>query len=399
MKFKRCISALALTGLGFTAMAATPVCNQPGENFVSWPDDNPIWEMCYLAPSNSSAAQGSSLEVRNVHYNGHLVLERSHVPMLFANYASSTCYRDWKDTNSNFLEADQILNPTRPAITTCDVSTSTTQPVGNCPFTNVNGGGSVGSASDCFAGVQVEKYPHRLVLTTNHSAAWYKYSSRYTFYSDGRIKPRFGFGNSDGTNHGITHWHHAYYRMDFDINGSDNDEVFIRTGTSDALQDEEFSDLRELLNASNNTSTYNDEVTWIVKDSVTGRGFMVAPSAEGDSQTGSVDDYDIPTDESGAGYHKVDVMVSKYKLYNSGTLPEYSDTPGSNNLSDCDMNEQAIVGPPGGGESLVGENVVVWYRTAVKDLANQGLICKSGGPTLVPIGDWTKDDIWANSFD
>ncbi|MCF6299804.1 MAG: hypothetical protein L3J52_01565 [Proteobacteria bacterium] len=383
--------------------AGSPDCSGPGENLVSWPDaDNPVWEMCYLRPSDSSAAQGSSLEIRDAYYNGHLVLERAHIPLLFANYATSTCYRDWKNTNSNFLQADQIIMPTQAAITTCDISTSEITPVGSCPFQDVNGGGTVGNSGDCILGVQVEKYADRLLLTTNHSAAWYKYSSRYTFFADGRIKPRFGFGNSDGTNSGITHWHHAYWRLNFDINGPDNDQVYIFDGSVETLMNNEFSDLRELNNASNDANTWDDEITWLVKDSVTGRGYRLAASFEGISQQGFVDDYYTPVNPGGDGYHNVDVMVSKYKLIN-GTLPEYSDTPGANNLGNCSMDEENIVGDPGDNgnlpESLVGENVVLWYRAAVEDLQNAGMLCKRGGPTLIPIGDWASDVIFKDGFE
>ena len=371
-----------------SAHAGTVTCDGPGENYVAWPTADPLWEMCYLAPSESSAAQGSSLEIRKVHFNGFQVLERSHVPMLFANYASSTCYRDWKNTNSAFLQADQVENPTRKALTTCDVSVDEDIPVGNCPFQDVSPGGSgnVGDAGDCITGVQVEKYADRLVLTTNHSAAWYKYSSRYIFYADGRFQPRFGFGNSNGTNASTTHWHHAYWRMNFDIDGADNDEVFIDDGSNQTVQTTEFTDFREITSGQpNDPGTYTDEVTWLVKDSVTGRGYQMVPGFEGDSQLGFVDDYALGPDPGMDQYHNIDVMVSNYRLIN-GTLPEYSDTPGSNSLGDCSMEEENIVN----GESLTGVdgNPVFWYRTAVVDISNQGMLCKTGGPTFYPVGDW-----------
>lgn len=381
MKAKTMLKMWALL-LSANAMAGSSVtCDGPGENYVAWPTADPLWEMCYLSPAESSATQGSSLEIRQVHFNGFMVLEKSHVPMLFANYQSGTCYRDWKDTLSSFIQADRVEDPLQSAITTCDASTSTTTPVGNCPF-----GLSGFTSGDCTTGVQVEKYDDRLVLTTNHSAAWYKYSSRYVFYADGRFQPRFGFGNSNGTNSGITHWHHAYWRLNFDIDGADNDQVFIVDQTGENLQTKEFSDLREITSGlANDPNTYTDEVTWLIKDSVTGRGYQMVPGFEGDSQSGKIDDYDLGPDPSGDQYHNVDVMVSNYKLIN-GTLPEYSDTPGQNNLGNCSMEEQLIVND----ESLVGVegNPVFWYRSAVEDLQNQGMLCKTGGPMFYPVGDW-----------
>lgn len=376
------LATLLLSTQLWAGGGGSPTCSGLGENYVGWPTNEPVWEMCYLSPADSSATQGSSLEIRQVYYNGYLVLERAHVPMLFANYASSTCYRDWKNTLSNFIQADQVENPTTPAITTCDASTDKVTPVGNCPF---------GMTGTCFSGVQVEKYPDRLVLTTNHSAAWYKYSSRYIFWADGRFQPRFGFGNSNGTNSGITHWHHAYWRLNFDIDGAENDEVFIVDDQGQSQQTIEFHDLREITSGQpNDPNVYTDEVTWLVKDSVTGRGYQMVPTFEGDSQQGFIDDYNIGPNPGMDDYHNVDVMVSNYKLFNNGTLPEYSDTPGSNSLGDCSMEEENIVN----NESLVGVdgNPVFWYRTAVEDIQNQGMLCKTGGPTFYPVGDWDGSD-------
>jgi len=365
------IQAMAVGGGG------SPTCPSPSQK-VSWPTVDPLWEMCYLAPSDSSGARGSSLEIRDVYFNGYYAIERAHVPMLFANYDSGTCYRDWIDSDSEFLKP----NPNRPnypnATTTCDVSTSPTQIVDTCPFINVEGSGSIGVNSDCITGVSVEKLEDRLILTTNHSAAWYKYSSRFTFYADGSMAPRFGFGNSSGVNAEITHWHHAYWRINFDIDGSENDEVYI----DDVKQTVEFHDQRG--------DDINSAVTWTIKDNVTDRGFQITPTAE---------DYLIDVDEpphNPDNYHDVDVMATQYRTI--GNLVEFSDTPGQNNLSNCDMDESELVN----GASLDGEDVVFYYRTAVMDLANMGLVCKFGGPVFSLVGDWglpAVDLIFGNSFE
>lgn len=373
-------------------------CNDPGEQYVAWPTSDPVWEMCFLNVDASSATQGSSLEVRKVHYKGILAMERMHMPMLFAQYSSGLCYRDWKDTPSQFLQASGIEDPVRPAITTCDASVSMTQSVGNCPFQDVSPGGSgqVGNGADCTTGVQVEKYSDHMVLTTNHSASWYKYTARYIFHADGRIQPRFGFGNSTGTQSNNTHWHHGYWRINFDIDGPGNDEMFISTDLGETRQDQEFSDVRETLTADNNETVYSDEVTWVVRDSITGRGFRVVPGSGGNSQKGEIDDYAVPSDPSGVGHHEVDVMTTRYKLIN-GTLTEYSDTPGSNSLGNCIMQEEKLVGDAQSQnnlpENLVGEDIVFWYRTAVNDIAPDSMLCKTGGPTFYPIGNWDGDDV------
>lgn len=76
------------------ARADSPVCSG-SELLLSWPSVNPIWELCYLLPSQSSGPRGSGMELRNVYLHGKLALKRAHAPILFAEYTTSTCYRDW----------------------------------------------------------------------------------------------------------------------------------------------------------------------------------------------------------------------------------------------------------------------------------------------------------------
>ncbi|MCB1577466.1 MAG: hypothetical protein KDI81_09055, partial [Xanthomonadales bacterium] len=81
------------------ARAASPTCVAP-EVKLSWPSTNPIWEMCWLGPDQSVGPRGSGMELRNVYWNGQLVMRRAHAPMLFAEYKDGfggDCYRDWKD--------------------------------------------------------------------------------------------------------------------------------------------------------------------------------------------------------------------------------------------------------------------------------------------------------------
>ena len=90
----------------------TVVCDAGmDEIYVGWPTVDPVWEMCYLKPSDSSSIDGSSLEIRQVHFNGYMVFERAHMPILFAQYQGGLCYRDWKDDDSAFIRASGVENP------------------------------------------------------------------------------------------------------------------------------------------------------------------------------------------------------------------------------------------------------------------------------------------------
>lgn len=365
-------------------LAGGPQCDGPGELSVSWPQDNPIWEFCYLAPSDSSAVRGSSLEIRDAYLSGKLVFERAHLPMLFATYTDGVCYRDWMDTDTDFLRSDLNLNPPRPTITTCDASVSETQAVGDCPFQDVSpgGSGSVGINADCITGVDVERHDDHVLLTSNHSAAWYKYSARFAFYADGRIEPEFGFGNSSGTRGHLTHWHNGYWRINFDIDGPENDEVF----EEGVQMTTEFSGFRDPT-----AGTGGSQRTWSIVDSETQRGYRVVPTAR---------EYNTATNASGSGQHTVDVMATIYKIDPDAMVPEYSDTPGQWNISNCVMDHSELVN----GESLVdvnqaGVDVVFWYRTAVTDLSNAGMVCKTGGPILEPIGDWGIGVLFEDGFE
>jgi hypothetical protein len=372
----RMLAALLMTVAGLVQVhAATPVCTAPAIK-ASWPVADPVWEFCFLRPSQSSAVDGSSLELRDVHYNGRLVLKRAHSPILFAEYASQLCYRDWKNTNVSFIAPPSVRAvvgvPTFTVKQSCDVSTHPTSAFGNCPFGQGNPPG------DCFSGVSLEDRGNSLVVSTQHSAAWYQYSSRFFFYPDGSFEPEFGFGNSDGTNSDITHWHHNYWRLDFDIEGSANDVI----AQNDVVQPLEFSALR--CNGGT-TPSCATERNWSVTDTVTGRGYRVLPSAE---------DYITPTNQSGLNHHRTDVIGT---IYVAG---EYADQP-DNDLQDCTMAHSNLTnGGDLNGATDTGTDVVLYYRSGVRDLTGvDSMVCKKAGPVIVPIGDWSPAPLFASGFE
>lgn len=371
------------------AFAASPTCGV-NETLLSWPAVNPVWEMCYLRPSLSSGPRGSGLELRNVYLNGKLALKRAHAPMLFAEYTTNTCYRDWKDTDGPKITWASV-HPSfqRKTTTSCDRSKSTTTSYGVCPYQLVINGSSGDPVGTCAIGVTIEDAGSYVELTTQYDAAWYKYSSRFRFHADGSFEPEFGFGNSDGTHNGITHWHHNYWRLDFDIDGAANDVI----KQNDVVQPVEFATLR--CNAAT-TPACAEERNWQVVDTVTGRGFQLLPSA---------DDYTTPTNQSGRNFHLKDVFGTAYNA------SEYSDRT-TNGLSDCAMldanlaNSQDIDG--GAGE---GSDIVMYYRAGVRDRTNEGaglqdsMICKRVGPIFTPIGAWfdpvepLPEDVFMDGFE
>ncbi|MEO5626358.1 MAG: hypothetical protein ABIQ70_10165 [Dokdonella sp.] len=379
---KRWLLAALLLGGGYcgATLADSPTCASP-ETKLSWPAVNPIWEMCWVRPSDSVATDGSSLELRKVYFKGHLVMRRAHVPMLFAEYRTSTCYRDWKDTDVPFLSDHAVQNKLGISIdppkatTSCDRSKDPTAAYGDCPFQL---SGYPNATASCAQGVSIEDGGDHVTLTTQHSAAWYQYTSRWMFYSDGRMEPQFGYGNNDGTNSSITHWHHNYWRMEFAIDDPVNAINTLSVNNVDKTT--EFSDLRNATGGPGGVPK-----TWEVRNPVTGNGYRLVPSS---------DDYLIPTNESGRNFHTTDVMATKQ---HDGEYGDRSDNP----LGVCAMNQNALVN----SESLVNTAIALYYRVSVRDATNNNwppgcsgatcipqdsMVCKKRGPTLQPFGPWVN---------
>ena len=352
-------------------MAASPTCLAPAK-LLSWPAVNPVWELCYLGAANSVGPEGSGMELRDVHLHGKLVMKKAHAPLLLAEYTTSTCYRDWMDTQISFVAQPAVRNQLGVstlfnATTSCDRSLDPVASYGQCPF-QLPGRNS----GDCFSGVAIEDRGDHVVMTHQYSASWYFYTSRFYFYADGSFSPEFGFGNRDGTNNHITHWHHNYWRLDFDIEGPNND-VITEAGV---VQPTEFASQR--CNASTPTVCANER-QWTIQDTITGRGFRLLPSAA---------DYITPPNQSGRGFHMRDVIGTTYGATEYGDQATYD-------IRDCAVEHANLAnGGDLDGASGEGTDVVLYYRVGVRDRTNEGagtqdsMVCKQAGPVFTPIGNW-----------
>ncbi len=369
MKWSTKLSLLGALMYSGASLAGSPACSGANETKLSWPAENPVWEMCWLRPGHSAGPQGSGMELRDVHYRGISVLKTAHSPLLFAEYASSTCYRDWKNSDNRFVAEAGVRNQLGTSVdfkatTSCDRSLLPNTSYGQCPY-QLPGM----TAADCFEGLSIEDEGTHVVLTTHYDASWYAYTSRAIFYADGSFDLRFGFGNFSNTSNTTTHWHHNYWRLDFDIDGPEDNVLSI----NDVIQSTEFTSLRD-----NEGGPDGVERTWEVRNSKTGRGYRVLPAS---------DDYVTPTNESGRGFHMTDVIGTVY-------VPnEYGDLIGSNPLGACAMNHNNLANGQNllGGEGT-GTDVVLYYRAAVKDTAGvDAMVCKSAGPMFQPLGNWSGE--------
>jgi hypothetical protein len=200
----------AIAGLSI-ASGARAQCT--GVNHVVWPAVNPVWDFCWTRPMDSSPANGSGIELTNVRYRNVLILNQAHLPLLNVKYApnidppatgcggQNLCYRDWLWQEGVFScgptpSANYCTGTTTPVETTCD---------------------HPGTDDGNFTGVAVEDFGTSLRLTSQCQAGWYRYIPVWEFFADGTIQPRFVATSVDHTCVAYTHEHHAYFRLDLDV--------------------------------------------------------------------------------------------------------------------------------------------------------------------------------------
>jgi len=359
MRIRAAFVALAAL-LSAGAALAQPTCTGD-EVLMSWPDVNPVWQFCWLRPADSSGPNGSGLEISNVYYNGHLLMKRGHAPIvnvLYPGGGCGGCYRDWMYTEEGFLSNNLVApgysEPTSPCPqTVCELDATG----GDCPFT---GPPETCAGAICFEGVAAQKLADRLIMTTQTSAGWYRYTMRWTFHLDGRIEPFFGFTAVNNFCPALTHIHHAYWRLDFDVDGPANDVVTEgpnpsgggRSGPRYPTVNLPTEAMRKL---------NRPALTWAIADSGTRRGYRLVPGNEAA----------LPADTFAVG----DVWILRYKSN------EIDDTgqPGAH----CPIKFNNFVN----GEGL-GTDLVFWYRTGAHHDGGDLDDCHATGPTLYPFGDW-----------
>jgi hypothetical protein len=211
---------VALAAVAGFAAPVVLLAQCTGVNHVTWPAVNPVWDFCWLRPIDSTPANGSGIELRDVRYNGTLILSRAHIPILNVKYApnlqppmngcggQNLCYRDWLWQEKEFQcspspELGYCTGATTPATTVCE---SCSIPPDGCEDIGV------------FIGVAVEDRGTSLRLTSQCQAAWYRYIPVWEFFADGTIQALFVATSIDHTCVAYTHEHHAYFRLDADVN-------------------------------------------------------------------------------------------------------------------------------------------------------------------------------------
>jgi hypothetical protein len=351
----RILAPVILALAGCLTFAGVPSATQPvctgDEHLISWPDTgDPLWEMCWLRPVDSSGGNASGLELRDIHYRGQLVIKNAHEPILNVEYPAGGCgcFRDWSWEEVVFQTDNMIspgyAEPTSPPQTVCDV------------------GGAEGDIGN-FTGVAAEKKATELILTTQMKAAWYRYKMSWTFKADGTIRPFFGFAAVDAYCIQFDHNHNNYWRFDFDIIGAEGDTVTeINNAVSPLTIQTE--DVRNWVDAA---------TAWEVTDSQTGLGYRLRPGA-GELQ--------FPVDS----FAVADAWVLAYKP--GDEIEDLDVPPDGTTHSACRIR----IGDYADGESVQDTDLVFWYRGGAQHTGGELEDCEQVSPILEPIGDWVDPD-------
>lgn len=320
-------------------------CSESPTGHIKWTTGDNEWEFDFVRPALTRTAEtpnGAGVELLNVTYNGRLVFRRASVPVLNVEYDQNpfgcSCFRDWQFEEGPF-EAGEPLSGNRSCVALPDAGTVTS----TC---ETGEGGDIGS----FRGVSFEDYGTELVITSAMKAGWYRYRMKWHLYADGRIWPEFSFTAAESVCTEAPHRHHAYWRFDFDLDGTPaNDEIIeVQNGLEEVLTSE-------------SSRTWIDaptETHWRVRDTETGFGYAIEPSET---------DLELPVD----AYSKTDALALRYRE------DELGDGDGL-----CDFD----IGPLANNETLDGEDVVFWYRSSALHSAGNPFECDIVGPTLRPFG-------------
>ncbi|GAB5534031.1 MAG: hypothetical protein Rubg2KO_02800 [Rubricoccaceae bacterium] len=343
--------ALVALGLAMSPSATAQLvgsdlsCLESPTGHIQWTSGDNVWEFDFVRPALTRTPEtpnGAGVELLNVTYNGRLVFRRAGVPVLNVEYddtsSGCSCFRDWQFEEAPF-EAGEPLSGNRSCVALPEEGTVTS----TC---ETGEGGDIGS----FRGVSFEDYGTELVITSAMKAGWYRYRMKWHLYADGRIWPEFSFTAAESICTASAHRHHAYWRFDFDLDGTPaNDEILeVRNDIPQVLTNE----------ASRTWFDVPAETHWQVRDADTGFGYTIEPSDT---------DLLLPVD----AYSKTDALALRYREN------ELGDGEG---LCDFDF------APLANNESLDGEDVVFWYRSSALHGAGNPYECDIVGPTLRPFG-------------
>jgi len=322
---------------------------------VVWPAADPVWKFKIRHPSCTSSVQadGTGLELTDVYYKGRLILKRAEVPVLNVLYAANVCgpYRDWMTSEDCFHASGTDVPASGSGVRVADAPPSTL-----CES---------GSDAGDFRGVAIYDQGDALWLMTETNAGWYRYVMEWRMHLDGMIEPIFGFGATTNSCTCNSHFHHAYWRLEWAIDavsdGTTDDPATgintlerYRAGTTDEYDPitTEGTFIRPALDS--------EKDLWRIKNQATGNGYVIQPG---------------PFDgtASGDAYAKWDVAGLALN---------------SSQINDPNTDTSIGISSWLNGEALgASKRLVTWYHAtyAHDDPTGTGEACELAGPKLVPL--------------
>ena len=282
---------------------------------VVWPSvEEPLWRFNWRL-ANSPDEEGTVIS--NAFYRGHQVFYKASLPVLRVQYdnPSHTKYKD-------------PLNYDNSSVTNRCPSSRV------CIYSYVSYG---------LRGLGVDSY---------HIYGNYRLTHRWVFWEDGQVYPRL---YSAGLQHDANHRHHAYWRLDFDIDTASNNlalEYNTYTGNTGYgngwhVKNYEISRLKYP----------SSRRSWAVMNTISGRGYHILPG---------------PNDGVADTFSTRDIWILKYH-----GSEDRNGRQGS--ASSDDLNYYL------NNEDINGKDVVLWYCSHLfHEVSDHGNEWHHAGPNLIP---------------
>jgi hypothetical protein len=189
-------------------------------------------------------------------------------------------------------------------------------------------------------GLSVESY---------HRIGAYRLTHRWVFWEDGQVYPRLW---SAGLQCNYNHRHHAYWRFDFDIEGSADDQL---------LEYNTYNGWQTLATETSTVKYPPSRRSWAVMNRASGRGYHIYPG---------------PNDGQADTFSNRDLWALRYQA---------SEDRSGRQGTAYDDGLAAYIN----GENINGQDLVVWYCGHLfHDASHGGDDWHSVGPDLVPFR-WT----------
>jgi hypothetical protein len=324
-------------GAPATALVAPEGCGPPaGANngsgsgaaqITTMQGGSPLWEMLVQSPTGSSGTNGSGIEIQNVKYKGKLVLKRGHVPVLDVQYADNVCgpYRDWQDEQDSFdAPAAGATYPNGPTGGIVILA------AGQVARTILETGNDAGN----FKGVAIYRQNTETVMVTEMTAGWYRYIMEWRFADDGTIRPRFGFGTTTNDCVCFDHYHHVYWRFDFDIVQPNNKVFQVERGRKF---------LQPITTEINRNKSIQITRSILIRNSNGNEAYKLVPNVT----DGTVDTFGVN-----------DLWVLRYKAPTGNPITSEID---DGRVCCGGPNQNIAINGWVNGESVVDQDIVVWY--------------------------------------